>query len=178
MVTTCRIWGAPTCGHRHLQEPLQTPWMDLRPAEAVSEESSPPSALKTPRHRSAQREELQVLGQEPPPGPFLFRELQRRRGSRALGVRCAPGQLALSKGSHSGTRAAPSTFFRGQVWSFQAKALRVPSSQRRHVHEPLLIVQVGQRPPFATSLPESILKLPCDVPLGGISRKPRARPRR
>lgn len=40
MVTTSCMWGVRRHGHRRLQEPLQTPSMDLRPAEAVSEEST------------------------------------------------------------------------------------------------------------------------------------------
>lgn len=174
MVTTSRIWGAPTRGHRHLQEPLQTPSMDLRPAEAMSEESS---------HLHSVLGALPQLSEPPATGPGWGRSrLQAPFCSESCSEGGAPACLGSDVSQDS--------------WPFLERASLRDQGGTRHIlprssvvfpgegpagplqpeapcPEPLLIVQVGQRPPlppaclsqFSSCRATSLLVASCGSPV-------------
>lgn len=96
-----------------------------------------------------------ACGEEPSQAPFPFWVQQRRRGAHSLGTcvsqSCGPFRKGLIPVSGHYAACPPCA----QAWSFQEKPLHVPSRpQRLQVHEV----------PFCHQPPESILKLPSDVP--------------
>lgn len=158
---------------------LQKPAMDLQPAEVVSEECGHLHSVPGARPRLSEHLATAGLGAEKSWGCWGRSPLQ------------AP--FCCVTGSEGGAPAQLEADVSQNCWPFQdftpgpgqhlahspgGEAPACPLRPEAHVREHLGNVAGGDRgPPFATSLPKSVFKLPCDVPVGGILRKPCPHPR-